>query len=775
MLALLLFLQLHTVPGGPAAPEAQAAPGTQASPARQDVVKGEGRPTATIPRIEAAVEIDGHLDEPAWSQAARLGGFWQYQPVDGRPAEEQTEVLVWYSPEAIYFGIIAHDTQPGSIRATVADRDNLDRDDTVTIYLDTFNDRRRAFFFTVNPLGAQQDGVQTEGAGSAGHFMGFDQGDRNPDYQFESKGVVNETGYVVELRIPFKSLRYPGNGPQKWGFNVQRKVQRTGYEDTWTDVRRASSSFLVQFGAIDGLHDMKRGVVTEIQPFVAAAVNREHAADGAVARTTDYTPGVNVRFGFTNVSVDGTVNPDFSQVESDAGQVTVNERFALFYPEKRPFFLEGNELFATPNQLVYTRQIVQPIAGGKLTGKTGQTTFAYLLARDRAEDGDATFNIARVRRDIGTSSIAGVTFTDRTSAAGFNRVLAADTRITFAKLFYVQGQVGEAWTEEGGAARASPAWNAVFDCTGRSWGCHYEVLGVGPDFETRSGFVPRSDFVQVRAMNRLTWYGSRGASVEDLSVNLHVERLWAYEGFTDSPPIEGGESVQVGAKMRGGWELQGNIGREFVRFDPAMYAGYLVLRDGTLERYVPPERFSGFTPSIELTTPVFRQFNASLEIASGGVAIFPEASDGHETRVSAGLNLRPTESIRAEGTVTFSRIRRTRDDSEFARTVIPRVKVEYQPTRALFVRVVAEYLSERQDILRDAVTGEPLLTGGVRFVPVSANGLRVDALFSYEPTPGTVAFFGYGSSLDTYQTFSLRGLQRTSDGFFLKLAYQIRR
>jgi len=125
--------------------------------------------------------------------------------------------------------------------------------------------------------------------------------------------------------------------------------------------------------------------------------------------------------------------------------------------------------------------------------------------------------------------------------------------------------------------------------------------------------------------------------------------------------------------------------------------------------------------------------------------------------------------------VTFSRIRRTRDDSEFARTIIPRVKVEYQPTRALFVRVVGEYISERQDILRDALTGDPLLTRGAPFAPVSANGLRVDALFSYEPTPGTVAFFGYGSSLDTYQTFSLRGLQRTSDGFFLKLAYQIRR
>jgi hypothetical protein len=769
VIALLLCL-LH------AAPVLPVTAAVQDPPARGTVIKGEGAPTATIPRLEAVAEIDGRLDEPAWSQAARLGGFWQYQPVDGRPAEEQTEVLIWYSPEAIHFGIIASDGQPDTIRATVADRDNLDRDDTVTIFLDTFNDRRRAFFFTVNPLGAQQDGVQTEGAGSAGHFMGFAQGDRNPDYQFDSKGTITREGFIVEVCIPFKSLRYPGSGPQKWGLNVQRKVQRTGYQDTWTDVRRASSSFLAQAGAIDGLHDMKRGMVTEIQPFLAAAANgsRDHA--GAFVRDkADYTPGANVRLGFTNVSVDATVNPDFSQVESDAGQVTANERFALFYPEKRPFFLEGNELFATPNQLVYTRQIVQPIAGGKLTGKVGQTTFAYLLARDRAAGGDATFNIARVRRDVGASSVAGVTFTDRTSAGDYNRVLAADARVTFAKRFYVLGQAGGAWTENAGVRRASPAWNAVFDCTGRSWGCHYELLGVGTHFETRSGFVPRNDFVQLRAMNRLTWYGSRGAMVEDLSVNFHGDRFWDYADFTRAEAIEGGERVRVSAQLRGGWELQGNLGREFVRFDPAMYAAYEVLKDGQRRPYRPLDRFSGFVPSLEITTPVFRQANAGFEISHGGTAIFPEASEGHETRVSGSLNLRPTESIRGEATLTVSRIRRARDDSEFARTIIPRLKVEYQPTRALFVRVVGEYRSERQAVLRDARTGAPLIAIDSPFAAERANGLRLDALFSYEPTPGTVVFFGYGSSMDTDRTFSLRGLRRASDGFFLKLAYQIRR
>ena len=171
-------------------------------------IDGAGAPSFTIPRIEETVVIDGRLDEPAWGRAARLSGFSEYRPVDRQRAAEQTEVLVWYAPDALHFGIIAHDSEPGSIRATSADRDSLDREDSIRIYLDTFNDRRRAFVFGVNPLGAQEDGVQTEGSFNAGRMMGGSI-DLSPDYQFDSRGQLTPTGYVVEIRIPFKSLRYP--------------------------------------------------------------------------------------------------------------------------------------------------------------------------------------------------------------------------------------------------------------------------------------------------------------------------------------------------------------------------------------------------------------------------------------------------------------------------------------------------------------------------------------------------------------------------------------
>jgi hypothetical protein len=771
---LLLVLQLQQP--APAASE----------PARPGL-NGQGAPAVTIPRIDETADVNGILDESAWAQAARLVGFSQYQPVDSRPAEEQTEVLVWYSPTALHFGIIAHDRNPGAVRATVADRDNLSRDDTVTVYLDTFNDKRRAFFFTVNPLGMQEDGVRTEGAFNAGTMFGGNT-DKNPDYQWDSKGRLTEDGFVVEVRIPFKSLRYPSSGPQRWGLNVERKVQRTGYLDTWTDVKRASSSYLAQAGAIEGLHDMKRGVVTEIQPFATTVNNGAVRADGRFVRGgTDFNPGVNVRLGMTAVSFDATVNPDFSQVESDAGQVTANERFALFYAEKRPFFLEGIELFSTPNQLVYTRQIVSPLAGGKLTGKFGKMGVAFLTVKEKEDAGGALFNIARVRGDLGANSTVGITYTDRTAEGEYNRVVAADSRIVFKKLYYVQGQVGRAWTGLPGPSAgettvvdrtdSSPVWLAEFDRTGRAWGFNHKLTGFGRTFEARSGYIPRRNIVEFHSSNRLSLYGRRGALVEQFTMFFGPSRIWRYEDFGHESPIEGEENLNLMFNVRGGWSLRGSVRRDFVRFDPADYSGYEVNGSSGPEPFrLPDGSGSLFGGTLTISTPTYRTFNASIATQQGEVAVFPEASQGREGKVTLTLGARPTQSIRAEASTVFSRITRQRDGSEFARTVIPRLKVEYQPNRALFFRIVGEYRSQRQDALYDPWTGAwGLIVGGSPSTASRADGLRLDFLLSYEPTPGTVAFFGYGSSLATDRVLSLRDLQRQNDGFFVKLAYQFRK
>ena len=381
----------------------------------------------------------------------------------------------------------------------------------MTIYLDTFNDRRRAYFFGSNPLGVQDDGVRSEGGFSASSFSSGTV-DRNPDFQYQTKGQRTAFGYVIEMRIPFKSLRYGGGDEQTWGINVDRMTQRTGYEDTWTDVRRASESFLAQAGTITGIHGIHRGVVDRSAAGTHGAAPRQPAGGRlpSAAATCSRSVGGNVRLGFTNLTVDGTVNPDFSQVESDAGLVTINQRFALFYPERRPFFLEGIELFASPNNLVYTRTIVDPAGGAKLTGKFGAWTVAHLTAIDQQTGApDALASITRIRRDIGANSVAGVTVTDREQNGAYNRVASADARLLFGGVYYFQAQLAGSATRDssGGATRTAPLWDLEYDRTGRAWGFNYKVTGIDQDFSAQSGFVPRTGVVMAHAFNRFSWYG----------------------------------------------------------------------------------------------------------------------------------------------------------------------------------------------------------------------------------------------------------------------------
>ncbi len=421
-----------------------------------------------IPRFDSVnVTIDGRLDEAVWSRAALLTGFSQYQPVDSRPAEEPTEVRVFYGPNAIYFGIRALEVHGDVVRATQANRDNIGADDNVQILLDTYDDHRRAYVFAVNPYGIQQDGIRSEGfAGGAG---GFSAGGRtftgnildgnvdlNPDFVFESRGRLLDggggvRGYEVEIRIPFKSLHYQDADLQTWGINVLRRVQHSGYQDSWAPVVRANASFLTQSGTLVGLHDLQQGLVMELTPVATAHANGALDSTGRFPYSTGGELGLDARWGVTpNLGLTGTINPDFSQVEADVGQVTINERFALFFPEKRPFFLEGLELFDTPNQLIYTRRIVNPDWGLKLAGKAGGTDIAVLGAQDsRGQSVDGAtpyFGAMRLRRDLGQNSTAGLVLTTREDGAAYSRLAGADVHIVHSRLYYVELQAVQSWT-----------------------------------------------------------------------------------------------------------------------------------------------------------------------------------------------------------------------------------------------------------------------------------------------------------------------------------------
>jgi hypothetical protein len=728
-------------------------------------------PSASIPRIEAEVRVDGVLDEPVWSQAAKLDGFHQYQPVDGRPAEERTEILVWYGPTSIHFGIRAYDRSPQTIRATVADRDRIGSDDKVVLYLDTFNDRRRAFVFGVNPLGIQEDGVLSEGSGNGAGTLGGAGLDRSPDFIWQSRGQVTDSGYVVEIRIPFKSLRYAGSGPQAWGFNVQRTTRRTGYEDTWSDVRRANASFLAQSGRLDGLHDLRSGITVEVQPYVSGIVEGERDDAGDLAHGTfEPDAGVNVRLSRTNLALDATLNPDFSQVLPDFGLVTVNERFALFIPERREFFLEGIDLFNTPNQLIYTRQVVDPVAGAKFTGKFGRFGVAYLGALDESGDPDALFNIGRFRYDLAGNSLAGLTVTDRESGDDFNRVIAADTRIVFGRIYFAQAQLGQSWSP----GKEGPIWQAEVDRTGRKWGFNAQLVGIAPGFETDAGFVNRTDIITARFFNRFSWYGARGRLVEQFSVFAAPRRLWEYEQrYGDGGPIEGTDRVSADVRLRGNWNLSTALTRNFFWFDPAVYED-LVVGDPAGPAFTPAQKADDlFGGSVTITTPPWRKVDATMQVNYGEVPIFDEAGTGSELRVTGGIGLRPTASLRVSLDATATRIERSLG-GEFAHTFLPRVTVEFQPVRQLFFRVFAEYRVDQRETLVDPATGTPLFLDGAPAGGLDFRGIRTDFLAQYLPSPGTVAYVGYATNFDNQYTGLGSDLTQSQDRFFVKVAYLFR-
>lgn len=745
-----------------------------------------------IPRVDTTIVVDGRLDEAAWSRAARLGGFSQYQPVDGQPADDPTEVRVWYGPDAIYFGIRAGEIHGDVVRATRANRDNIGSEDQVQILLDTYNDRRRAFLFGVNPLGVQQDGTRSDqfggGAGGRSATGGGSNNmnpldgsvDLNPDFVFESKGHLVPGGYEVEIRIPFKSLRYQEGATQTWGINVLRRIQHSGFQDSWAPAIRANASFLGQSGTLEGLHDLRRGLVLEVTPTATQRVDGSAGSTGWTYRGhTDV--GGDVRWGLTqNLSLNGTWQPDFSQVEADIGQVVLNERFALFYPEKRPFFLDGLEQFDTPNQLIYTRQIVDPDAGVKVAGKISGTNVGALFALDNtAQSSGAShpyFGIARLRRDIGRNSTLGAVMTTREDGGDFSRLFGADARIYHSRLYFVEVQAVQSWTRGGGGDIAGPLFMAQWDRTGRAWGFNYSLRAVAPDFRAAAGFVNRTGIIDAEVFNRLTGYGKPGARVQTYGAFFGISRIFDYTHPVRGA-IEGGESFSPSATLRGGWSVGGGLSRNFYSFNPADYASYAVQRisgpPGIVIFPVPPLENNVFSGSLRVTTPTYRLFTMSANVSLGETVIFSEAAPGRRLGYGIALDARPAAAARLSFQVNRLRITRSRDGAQFSDEIIPRLKLEYQLTRAIFFRFVGQYTARERAALTDR-DGNPILVSGSPRPAANTNEFRTDWLFSYRPTPGTLLYVGYGSTMNESDAFRFRDLRRSVDGFFGKVSYLFR-
>ncbi|MFI5243866.1 MAG: DUF5916 domain-containing protein [Gemmatimonadales bacterium] len=750
----------------------------------------KGQTVARAPAADdAAVIIDGRLDEPAWRRAAVLTGFSEYLPADQRPAPDSTEVLVWYSPTAIYFGVRAFEPH-GPVRAALADRDKISADDNVEIHIDTFHEGRRAFVFIVNPFGVQADGTKNESGGfipGSNVFPG--QTDLSADFIWESKGRLTDFGYEVEIRIPFSSLRYPDAREQRWGLQIDRHVQHSGYEETWTPALKGAASFIAQEGELRGITGISHGQLIELNPELTSTITGSSAGAGAGADsarwgyTSHPTLGGNVRWGMgSNFVLNGTIKPDFSQVEADATQIAVDERFALFYPEKRPFFVEGSDLFNVPNTLVYTRQIVQPDAALKLTGSLDHNDIAVLSALDAgsttATGARPLVDVVRIQHDLGGQSTAGAFYSDRVGGGRANRVAGADLHYTFADLYFAQFQAVMSSTATGDSTLTGPMWEAVVDRTGHSFGFHYNIAGYHPNFATDNGFVTRTGVVQPGIANRYTWYGAPGGWLELYNVFTRFQGTWKYDDFFASRHVlEEVASANNQLTFRGGWNLNINPTLASYAFDPAAYASVRTPgAGGAAQAFVPLGRQATSVMNVIISTPQFSALTASLGGTLGDDVDFFEAAAVRRTDYSASLDLRPSNQLRVSATYLSSTFTRRSDGVQSTATRIPRLKVEYQIARPLFVRVVAQYTATSRVPLMDPATGLTLLvpsgTGGwVPSTQQASNLLRADFLLSYRPSPGTVFFFGYGNSLTEPDPLAFQRLQRTTDGFFVKISY----
>ena len=763
----------------PAATRPTAAPGK--------VFHGrEGALAVTAPRLDLDVRIDGDLSDAAWNEASLLTGFSQYQPVDGTAAVDSTEVFVFYTELAIYFGIRAY-APGGTLNASLADRDRIAGDDYIHLILDTFNDRRRALFFGVNPLGVQADGTVSD----ANDGLGYDH---SPDFLFNSRGRVTDFGYEIEVRVPFKSIRYQSQPVQTWGVNVLRRVQRSGHTQTWTPVARSQPSFLAQGGSLVDLTNIKRGLVLDVNPTATARSNRTRLTAGGwdTDRPTDL--GLNLRWGVTaNLTANATFNPDFSQIESDVGQVVFDPRQALFFPEKRPFFLEGNENFSSPMQLIYTRRIVQPVAAAKLSGKVAGTSVGFLSAVDDAlysnrsnSDDYPLFNVLRARRDLGQQSTLGLLYTDRIDGSDFNRVAAADTRLVFGGAYTLSAQVGSSFTSDAaGEEFWRPIWRSSLTRAGRDWGFSAAFDGVHTDFRTDAGFIGRPGIAHVNITPRRSWYPS-GGRIEAFHLSTTLDGAWTYNRFTDGQePNDMKWHINTTTMLRGGWRISTLTFVESFLYPAELYTNFYIERRNATGAvldtvpYVGTSRLPNLGGMISFNTPQFSHWSAGGQILGGKDDNFDEWSSAWILFTDVSVDWKPTDQLRVNGRYLEQRYHRYSDGSLVRLQWVPRVKVEYQVLRPLFVRVVGEYNGFRRDSLRDdSRTNSPILVrtanGYVRAGAQERSSFRTDWLLSYQPSPGTVIFAGYGSTLRSPSFFQPAELRNQSDGFFVKLSYLFR-
>ena len=479
------------------------------------------RPSVRAHRTNEPPDIDGRLDDAVWRSAALITDFIQTNPVEGAAPTERTEVRIAYDADHLYFAFYAHYGNPTEMRANRVDRDQARRDDWIAVMFDTFLDQQRAYRFSVNPYGVQGDAILQGGRRSRGPPGGG--GDASWDALFESGGRIVDDGWTAEMAIPFKSLRYParGDGEHRWGFQITRTMQTKDETVVWSPVTRRIAGLLTQMGTLGGLRGLSVSRNLELLPTATGIQVGRLTETGYADEPAQPDFGVNLKYGVTsNLTADFALNPDFSQIESDRPQIETNQRYPLFFPELRPFFLEGQEIFDTPGRvnLVHTRTIVDPQVGGKLTGKAGRTTLGVLVANDaapgRLDDPNAfgfgrtaQFVVGRARYDLYSESYVGTILTDREFLDSFSRVAGVDGRFRMGQTHTAEFLAATSSNRAlDGGVRNGPLLDLGLRRDSRHLNYRLQYNRIDPGFGTAAGFVRRVDTRRFDADIEYDWW-----------------------------------------------------------------------------------------------------------------------------------------------------------------------------------------------------------------------------------------------------------------------------
>ena len=522
-----------------------------------------------IPRVTEPVTASRIL-EGALPPGVKVSDFRQREPGDGTPASVQTEVYLSYDQQHLYAVFVCRD-DPDRVRANMTKREAIEGDDTVTLYLDTYHDGRRAYVFSANPLGIQLDGVTAEG-------------EYHDDYSYDtvwsSEGRVTSDGFVVFMAIPFKSLRFSNQPTQTWGIAVARTVPRFNEEAFWPYITRRISSFGRQLATLEGLEGISPGRNLLAIPYGNFAADRVLGDEG-------YERDESARVGIAGKAVikdaltlDLTVNPDFSQVESDEPQVTINQRFEVFFEEKRPFFIENASYFETPANLFFSRRIADPRFGSRVTGKAGGWAFGGLVVNDdapgdRVDEGDPRYDrtagivVARAQKEFPGQSHVGGIFTDREWGPSANRVYGVDGLWRLNETWSITGQwIGSQTIDETAAEATGTALVAELQRDGRTWEYSSSYQQFSPEFRTDLGYIRRVDLRETSHEIEYSWF-PENSPILRLGPGFRAGALWDYDGEIQDWNVEPGFEFELPGQtmvmMEHGWLYERFEGIEFRR------------------------------------------------------------------------------------------------------------------------------------------------------------------------------------------------------------------